>query len=147
MSKEALSSEPSESVCEIAAMDRDDMIASWQRIFDRDPPARLATVMMRKILAYEVQCRTLGGLAAKDRRGLAAIASGRGVSDAVPRSTAIGTGLVREWNGRLYRVQVVDGGYEMDGVIYRSLSAVAKKITGTAWSGPRFFGLTTKRAS
>ena len=65
----------------------------------------------------------------------------------MPRSVAEGSGLVREWNGRLYRVQVVADGYEMDGVTYRSLSAIARKITGAAWSGPRFFGLTSKRAS
>ena len=132
---------------DIATLERDGLIAEWQRCFERDPPARIATVMMRKILAFEAQCRAAGSLSGSNRRALAAIASGRGVSDAVPRSTANGTGLVREWNGRLYRVQVVDGGYEMDGVSYRSLSAVAKKITGTAWSGPRFFGLTAKRAS
>ena len=147
MSGTTLSGEPSVGAHQIAAMVRDDLIASWQRMFDRDPPARLATVMMRKILAYEVQCRESGGLAGSDRRALASIAAGRKVSDAVPRSVAEGSGLVREWNGRLYRVQVVADGYEMDGVTYRSLSAIARKITGAAWSGPRFFGLTSKRAS
>ncbi len=96
-----------------------------------------------------MRCR-FGRLAAcsgKDRRALAAIAAGRAVATAMPRTAAPGSGLVREWNGRLYRVEVGDNGYVLDGVTYRSLSAVAKKITGTAWSGPRFFGLTARRSA
>ena len=53
-----------------------------------------------------------------------------------------GTQLVREWNGRHYRVEVAEGGYRMNGERFRSLSAIALHITGTSWSGPRFFGLT-----
>lgn len=52
-----------------------------------------------------------------------------------------GTQLVREWNGRPYRVEVTEAGFELDGKCYSSLSAIAKNITGAHWSGPRFFGL------
>lgn len=52
-----------------------------------------------------------------------------------------GTHLVREWNGRTYQVEALEKGFRLDGKIYRSLSATAKKITGAHWSGPRFFGL------
>jgi hypothetical protein len=52
-----------------------------------------------------------------------------------------GTRLLREWNGRQHIVEVVEDGYLLDGKTYRSLSAVAKRITGAHWSGPRFFGL------
>jgi len=52
-----------------------------------------------------------------------------------------GTRLVREWNGRTHIVDVGDNGFVFDGKTYRSLSAIAKRITGTHWSGPRFFGL------
>ena len=48
---------------------------------------------------------------------------------------------MREWNGRTYRVEVVEGGFQMDGKAYRSFSAIARKITGAQWSGPRFFGI------
>lgn len=51
-----------------------------------------------------------------------------------------GTRLVREWNGRAYQVEVVENGFLMDGKHYRSLTAIAKRITGAHWSGPRFFG-------
>ena len=53
--------------------------------------------------------------------------------------------LVREWNGRTYQVEVIDNGYRFDGKTYPSLTTIAKRITGTHWSGPRFFGLTPKR--
>ncbi len=52
-----------------------------------------------------------------------------------------GTHLVREWNGRTYQVEVTKSGYVMDGKTYRSLTAIARRITGANWSGPRFFGL------
>ena len=56
-----------------------------------------------------------------------------------------GIHLVREWNGRTYHVQVIDYCYRFDGKTYPSLTTIAKRITGTHWSGPRFFGLTHKR--
>ena len=52
-----------------------------------------------------------------------------------------GSQLVREWQGEMHVVDVVDGGYRWQGERYASLSAVAREITGTRWSGPRFFGL------
>lgn len=58
------------------------------------------------------------------------------------RSTPLpGARLIREWNGRRYVVEVIDGGFVMDGKHYRSLTAIALRITGAKWSGPRFFGL------
>src|ERR1700757_4950390 len=56
-----------------------------------------------------------------------------------------GTRLVREWQGRTYDVVVLDDGFSWQGTSYRSLSALAGKITGTAWSGPLFFGLKPNR--
>jgi hypothetical protein len=56
-------------------------------------------------------------------------------------SIRAGTHLVREWNGRTYQVEALEKGFRLDGKTYRSLSAIAKKITGAHWSGPRFFGL------
>src|SRR5438067_12661130 len=56
-----------------------------------------------------------------------------------------GTRLIREWQGRTYEVVVLDDGFSWQGTQYRSLSAIARKITGTAWSGPLFFGLKQSR--
>lgn len=145
MIAEELVSEPVEDLGVVAALERADLVAKRQRCFDRDPPPRLATALMRCILAYEQQCCALGGLTGGGRRTLAAIASGRRVADAVPQSTAVGTELVREWNGRLYRAQVVGGGYEMDGIRYRSLSAVAKKIIDGAKGDQSGWRLPAKR--
>jgi hypothetical protein len=55
--------------------------------------------------------------------------------------------LVREWNGRLERVMILDDGYAWNGGVYHSLSQVAKAITGTNWNGHRFFGLRAVRKS
>lgn len=64
------------------------------------------------------------------------------VSPSVPRGPLLpGTRLLREWNGRQHFVDVVDDGFLFDGKAYRSLSAIARRITGAHWSGPRFFGL------
>ncbi len=61
--------------------------------------------------------------------------------------TRPGAHLVREWNGRTYQVEVLPKGFQMDGREWPSLSAIAKHITGTTWSGPRFFGLTDRSGS
>jgi len=58
-----------------------------------------------------------------------------------------GTRLVREWQGRTYEVLVLDDGFSWQGTRYRSLSAIARQITGTAWSGPLFFGLKPNRST
>lgn len=108
-------------------------------------PPRLRAETLRRLLAYETQAQALGGLTASERRMLRTVATGKPVGDVAVQATP-GTHLVREWNGRTYRVEVTDNGYVLDGAAYRSLSAVAKRITGTAWSGPRFFGLTGKRS-
>ena len=99
------------------------------------------------VLAYEHQCRTHGWHSATTRRALAAMANGTpGNGAAAPAgSVSAGTHLVREWNGRTYQVEVLDNGYRFDGKTYPSLTAITKRITGTHWSGPRFFGLTPKR--
>jgi Protein of unknown function (DUF2924) len=61
------------------------------------------------------------------------------------RDLSPGTVLTREWGGQHHRVTVLDGGFVWDGRPYRSLSEIAKLITGTKWNGPRFFGLRDKK--
>ena len=102
---------------------------------------------LTKALAYQAQCRRAGGLPAQTRRALAQIANGKAVRTVSLTSTKVGTHYVREWNGRTYQVAVIETGYEMDGRTWPSLSAIAKHITGTTWSGPRFFGLTNVRST
>ncbi len=132
---------------EIAGMDHAASAAALTALPGITLPSRLRVQTWRRLLAYEIQARALGGLSPKEQRALKAIARGKSASDMGAAIASPGTHLVREWNGRTYRVEVTDEGYVLDGTAHRSLSAVAKRITGTAWSGPRFFGLTAKRSA
>ena len=123
---------------------RDQALQDWEAAFGSPPPPYLSVGFMQKALAHEAQCKSLGGLAPATRRALQQIASGKPGSSINTGTIRPGAHLVREWNGRTYQVEVRDGGYQMDGKSWPSLSAIAKHITGTTWSGPRFFGLTSR---
>ncbi|WP_135505227.1 DUF2924 domain-containing protein [Roseovarius aestuariivivens] len=127
--------------------DRPLAIAAWEEAFGSSPPPYLSVAFLRKAVAHEEQSRVSGGLSAATRRTLRQIAEGRPVTEAGSSDLRAGSHLVREWNGRTYLVEVTDGGFRLDGKDWPSLSAIAKHITGTTWSGPRFFGLTRRRVS
>ena len=124
-------------VAEIDAFDRSKCLEQWKQMFKRPPPQHLSPQFMKRVLIWEVQNRALGGVSAKTTRRLQRIASGK----TAPTTAKPGSHLVREWNGRTYQVEVTASGYVMDGKSWRSLSAIAKHITGAHWSGPRFFGV------
>lgn len=128
-------------------MDRRDCAEALSALSGVAVPPRLREETLRRLLAYEAQARVLGGLQPLERRTLRSIADGKSAGTDCIGSATPGTHLVREWNGRTYRVEVTETGYVLDGRKYRSLTAVAKRITGTAWSGLRFFGLTGKRST
>jgi hypothetical protein len=107
--------------------------AEWRRIYQSEAP-RLSADLLRRGIAYRLQERAYGKLPPKVARVLAS--GGR----AAPELTA-GTRLVREWNGRTIDVIVTENGMVWEGRTYRSLSAITREVTGTAWSGPRFFGI------
>jgi hypothetical protein len=97
---------------------------------------------MRQSLAWAAQARAAELNPAKRQRdlirGLERSLGGPG-RGAVPYRP--GTRLVREWQGTVYEVTVLDEGYSWEGRIYPNLTRIAMEITGTKWSGPRFFGL------
>ena len=124
-------------ISEIEALDRAACLDRWREAFGRSPPKFLSPQFMKRVLIWEVQNRALGGVSVKTTRRLKQIAAGK----TLPSTAKPGSHLVREWNGRTYQVEVVEGGYVMDGKTWRSLSAIAKHITGAHWSGPRFFGV------
>ena len=126
---------------------RSEQLAQWEAAFGLAPPPYLSIPFMTKALAYQAQCKRAGGLPAQTRRSLQQIAAGKPVKDVPMNAAKVGTHYVREWNGRTYQVAVVKDGFEMDGRIWLSLSAIAKHITGTIWSGPRFFGLAKVRSA
>ena len=118
------------------------VLLAWEAAFGAPPPPFLSVSFMQQALDNEAQCKRAGGLSAPTRRVLAQIAEGKAIATVPLNAAKRGTHYIREWNGRTYQVAVVHGGFEMDGRMWPSLSAVAKHITGTTWSGPRFFGLT-----
>ncbi len=114
----------------------------WQRVTATAVP-RVSPALLRLALGYELQARALGGLPRSVRQTLAQLGQGR-TRTAV---AAPGTRLVREWQGRVHVVTIgEDDVIRWDGREWRSLSEVARAITGTRWSGPAFFGLKQKRA-
>lgn len=109
-----------------------------------EPPAPDVTAaLLRRLLAQRLQERRHGALPALVARELERRASGQSqpVQPRRPRTLAPGTRLIREWQGRTIAVEVSDKGFVWEQQQYRSLSQIARKVTGAHWSGPRFFGL------
>lgn len=124
---------------------RAELMVAWSEAFGSPPPPHMSRGFLQKALAYHAQCKEFGGLSKQTQKALKSIASGKPVSTTITRILKPGAHLVREWNGRTYQVAIVDGGYLFDGNTYSSLTAIAKRITGTNWSGPRFFGVNDMR--
>ena len=105
----------------------------------RVPPAGLSKDLLGRMIAARLQERAFGGLDRDSLRFLESLAR----HDRPPpiRQFKPGTVLVREYQGRRHTVTTVRDGFDWQGITYRSLSAIARAITGTAWSGPRFFAL------
>ena len=121
-------------------MDRAALRVAWAEAYGDAPPHFLSMIFMRKALIWHAQCRAFGGLTTEVKRALKSAAGGKTVKPPTPAIKS-GTQLVREWNGRRYQVEVKEDGFVMNGDHFKSLSAIALQITGTTWSGPRFFGL------
>jgi hypothetical protein len=127
----------------LSTMPAAQLAEAWASLGDEPLPS-VATDLQRRLLAQRLQEKRLGGLPAMVARELARIASGDPAAAPAPRpamSLSPGARLVREWNGRTIAVDVSDGGFTWEGQHYRSLSMIARAVTGAHWSGPRFFGL------
>lgn len=116
----------------------------WVDLYGSSCPAHMSRGLLVRALAYRMQENVLGGLDRTTQRRLdraaADLAAGR--SFAAPGAKIKpGTRLLREWNGRVHEVIVLEGKVQYRDQSWPSLSAVAREITGTRWSGPRFFGL------
>ena len=125
-------------------LDRQALKEKWRTLYGSKPP-RLGRDLLVRAVAYRIQENALGGLDPKVRRILDTVAKdvSRGRDASVPASLRIkpGTRLLRQWQGRTHEVIVLNDGAMFEGRRYRSLSDVARAITGAHWSGPRFFGL------
>ena len=127
---------------DIAGMSRTELQDRWAKLTGRPVP-RLSVAMLRLALGYEIQARAKGGLSRAARHQL------DGSGDARPRAMPLAPGLrlVREWQGKVHVVTVDDtGAIQWNGQRWKSLSEVARAITGTRWSGPAFFGLKQRKA-
>ncbi len=128
----------------LAAMPAEDLRAEWARRFAAPAPS-LSPDLLRQGIAYQLQEQKLGGVSRATRSLLRQVAVRASKGDdrkAMPRKLTPGSRLVRDWHGVGHTVTVLDDGFEYDGQVWKSLSAIAKAITGTHWNGPRFFGLT-----
>jgi len=122
--------------------------ASWQERFGADPPGIRSRDVLLGIFAWRIQADAYGGLDVKTQKRLDTIATAiernGSYEPKVTRSIAPGVELTREWKGTVHKVAVTQEGYRHLGKVYGSLSDIARTITGTRWSGPRFFGLEQK---
>jgi hypothetical protein len=122
----------------------------WRRQHGMQPPKSLSRDLLLRGITYKIQERAFGGLSKSLLRKLSESlpeAPSNIARQAAPVGVKVGTRLVREWNGQTHTVLVHADGVEWRGQRYRSLSVVAREITGAHWSGPRFFGLTTKQGA
>ena len=142
-------------LAELETLRTDELKARWRTLYGMDPP-RFNRQFLVKRLAYRIQEIAYGGLPDEvsarlnqllDEEGYDEIGVRRpggrsarrnGTGHPVP-----GTVLIREWDGERHEVTALQKGFEYRGIPYRSLSAIARKITGTQWNGPLFFGLRT----
>tara|TARA_R110000868_G_scaffold361052_1_gene623071 strand:+ start:157 stop:549 length:393 start_codon:yes stop_codon:yes gene_type:complete len=122
----------------LQAASRDELKHHWEDVVGMAPPSRISHSTMADILICEAQWKASGQSKAavmrKLKHGVSAGDSNKPVANS-------GARLVREWNGREHVVDVTVDGYVWNGRTWRSLSAIAKEITGAKWSGPRFFGV------
>lgn len=128
----------------LEGLDRDALAERWVAAFGCPAPHRSRSDFLRRAVAWKIQVEAAGGFDPALARRLAALSGGK--PDPAPRLPVLrpGARLMREWQGVAHTVIVTKAGFEHQGKPYASLSAVARAITGTSWSGPRFFGLRDK---
>lgn len=121
----------------------------WRALYGTEPPRPISRDLLVRALAYRIQEQSLGGLKPSTRRLLAQVAADASARSPIQVAPAPalkpGTLLLREWHGTQHQVIVREDGIVFRGKPYKSLSQVAHRITGTKWSGPRFFGLKANR--
>lgn len=134
----------------LAAMPPAVLRREWQRVLKTPAPAGTPDLLRRGI-AYRLQEAASGGLTKAVSRELDQLSRRIARGDTPLPASAVrlrpGTRLLRTWQDKTYTVLVSDNGFIFDNRLFPSLSPIAREITGTAWSGPRFFGLLSKKAS
>src|ERR1017187_10667555 len=139
--REALAAE----VASLSKLGIDELRERWKAIFGKAPSRDISRSFLTRAIAYRLQEKAFGGLKPSTQRLLAEFAhdgtNGASLAAAPSRIMEPGAVLVREWRGISHQVSVLEKGFSFRGKSCRSLSEVAREITGTRWSGPLFFGL------
>jgi hypothetical protein len=139
ISHEALAAE----IASLSKLGVGELRERWKAMFGNAPSRDIGRSFLTRAIAYRLQEKAFGGLKPSTQRMLAEVAyGGANRSAAIPfRIVRPGAVLVREWRGISHQVSVLENGFSHQGKSYRSLSEIARQITGTRWSGPLFFGL------
>jgi Protein of unknown function (DUF2924) len=135
----------------LADLDHAALKEHWRALRGSDPPKRLSRQLLHRALAYAMQEKTTGGLSPTLRQRLQRLgeelrATGRIGSIGAQPVFKPGTRLIREWQGHTHEIVALENGFRWNGETYRSLSAIARAITGTKWNGHVFFGLRSRTA-
>jgi hypothetical protein len=125
-----------EEVRALERLDLEGLRAVWRGRFG-SPPTLRSPALVKRMLAWRIQIAAFGGLDADTRRRLKQSSP---VKPVTPAPTP-GTRISREWQGKVHEVSVLPDGFCYNGRQFKSLSEVARTITGARWNGPRFFGL------
>ena len=129
--------------------DYDELQHEWRRLYRQHPPRRVSRDLLMLGVAWKIQEKAYGGLGAAIKRRLANLAQAMEQDGDIARNRVAhlkpGAKLLREWQGKTHTVIVLEDGFEWEGKRWRSLSAIARTITGAHWSGPRFFGVKDPR--
>ncbi len=132
-------------IADLDALSIVELRAVWVERIGGMAPSIQSTDVLRRLLVWKLQVKALGGLDPETTSRLGRLKSslvrGKPVALSPSFGLSVGTILTREWRGIEHKVLVLDQGFEHQGTRYGSLSKVARVITGTQWSGPRFFGL------
>lgn len=132
----------------VAAMSPAELRSHWRDTFRRPPPP-VSPDMLARTIAYRIQERAHGGLSRSMVKEISRlsrrVARTGSAADANDLFLKTGTRLVRSWRGKTQSVLVCEGGFQFENRNYASLTQIARDITGTNWSGPRFFGLKKRR--
>jgi hypothetical protein len=142
-----------EELAELRAMNVAELVERYAEVFGRLPRCKQPTWLLRKV-AWEIQARRFGGLSKRAKERLEELiaeididlSTARGRVKASRNGPTLGATVERVWKGRVIRATSVDGGWEHDGTVFRSLSAVAKHVTGSHWNGKLFFGISKRGA-
>jgi hypothetical protein len=138
-----------EALSRLPTLDLGELRELWCHLYKTETALRLSRELLVRAVAYRLQEVAAGGPRLELQRQLRQIGLELQQTGRVRMRPQLkpGTRLLREWRGQNHEVLVLDDGFSWQGTYYRSLSAITRQITGTAWSGPLFFGLRSNRAA